>query len=113
MHIMAAGVHDTRVLGSVGQARSFRYGQGIHIRPQGNHRAGLRPLQGGSHPVVALAPDRVKAQLRQYIKNLLGRLCFLGADFRVFMEPAAPGHTLGLQFFFSHFLYIHRFPLQP
>ena len=104
---MAAGMHDTGILGRIGQPGVFPDGKGIHIRPERHHGAGFTALDGGRHSVMALAPYRIQAQFLQNAKNLFRSVLFLRADFRVFMEPPAPFHTFCFQSIFRHMQYVH------
>ena len=61
MDIMAAGMHDARILRSVGKSGGFFHGKGINIGPEGHHRPRFPAFEGGSHTIMVCASYRIQS----------------------------------------------------
>ena len=103
MAVMAAGVHQARVLGGIGQIGRLLDRQRVHVRPQPDHPdvaladrlvavddaddAGL--AEAGDHLVAAEFPQPLRHQCRSAVHFV--------QQFGVLMDVPAPGLDVGLQ----------------
>ena len=81
--IVAAGVHDARVLGGEGHGRLLHNRQGIHVGANGQHRA-IGTADFGHHPCAAdLGADIGVADFGQRVGHERGRAEFAEPQFGV------------------------------
>ena len=89
--VMAAGVHDAGCLGFVGHVVCLGDGQGVHVGPIGDHRAGFGAFQQGDHSVPGDAgSDFVTAKRTETFGNNAAGAFLTVGEFRVLVE-IAPG----------------------
>ena len=101
--VMAAGVHQARVLGGVRQVGLFLDRQRIHVGAQPDHldialARGLAALDDADHAGTAEAGgDLVAAELPQAVRDERRRPVHVVEQFGVFMNVPAPGLDVRLQ----------------
>jgi hypothetical protein len=100
--VMAAGMHQARRLGGMGQIGRFLDRQRVHVGAKPDHvdlaLAGLLALDDADDAGAAEAGgDLVAAEFAQAIGDKCGSAMDVVEQFGVFMDIAAPGLNIGLQ----------------
>ena len=83
--VMATGMHHARVLRLVVNIVFFVDRQGIHIRPQHQHRTGARSLQNGHHSGLGHAP-RAQTEFLKIGFNHFGGTILFKAQLGILVE---------------------------
>jgi len=105
--VVATGVHDAhlasfklgRGTGGKGQIHGFRDRQGIHVSAQGQHRAGLPPLEQSHDTGMRYAGLYFQSQGFQMMRHQCGGAEFAVGQFRMAMQVAPPVDELIAQLF--------------
>ena len=100
--VMAAGVHQARRLGGMGQIGRFLDRQRVHVGAKPDHLdlalAGLLALDDADDAGAAEAGgDLVAAEFAQAVCHECCSAMDVVQQFRIFMDIAAPGLNIGLQ----------------
>ena len=97
VHVVAAGVHDAGVLGREGRAGRLLHGQGVHVRAQGDRRAGETAVERGDDAGIEHTAGPQTAGTQRLL-NALRRFEFMVAELGRAVKGLAQLRELGFYF---------------